>query len=58
MTAAEILSMPMPAITEEGSRQAHGKLLLTALYERDPLKRGAARRALVLLFDMADYSDG
>ena len=48
---------PRPEITEAGSRQAHGKLLLTALYEPDPLKRGAARGALAVLFDLADYGD-
>ena len=48
---------PVPEISEESRRLAHGKLLLTALYETDPLKRGAARRALRVLFDLADFGD-
>lgn len=57
MTPAEVLSLPMPAITEEGTLLAHGKLLRSALYDTDPLKRGAARRAIALLLDLADFGD-
>jgi hypothetical protein len=45
-------SPPEPTETERAV--AHGRLLLTSLYERDPLKRNAARRAITLLLDLAD----